>query len=338
MTADSDKKTTASTPKNRRLGRGLASLMANTRQDVEQVTPAPLEGEPVRAAEGQYVPMAEGVAAPNAASSSGPVELAVEAIRPNPLQPRRSFDDAELAELAESIRVQGVLQPLLVVAEGEGYVLVAGERRLRASKLAGLRRVPCVIREATREQMLQWALIENIQRSDLNVIDRATAYRDYLDRFSATQQQLAESLSVPRSTIANHLRILDLCDDVQSLLAAGALSFGHGKVLAALAGRAKEQAELARRAAEGGLSVRSLEELVAGAVGGDDAPPPADRKPSPGKSEYVLDVERQLTGTIGTKVSIKPARKKNRGRVVIDYYSLDDFDRIVAALGGRIES
>ena len=310
--------------------------MANTRESLDPIAP-PASAEPVAASVGRYEPVAP--IAPVA--PAGPARISVDAIEANPYQPRRSFDDGELAELAQSIRVQGVLQPLLVVEQQEGaYVLVAGERRLRAARLAGLTDVPCVVRTATREQMLQWALIENIQRSDLNVVDRAMAYRDYIDRFAATQQQLAEMLGIPRSTIANHLRLLDLGDPVQSLLADGSLSFGHGKVLAALAGRVNEQTRLARRVIAVGLSVRHLEQLVAAAINGDGSDVALDTPTStkPTKSEYVQDVERQLSRSIGTKVSIRQGRSKKRGRVVVEYYSLDDFDRIVEALGGRIES
>ncbi len=336
MSSEPKWKTSPPPARTRRLGRGLASLMANTRESLDPIAP-PASAEPVAASVGRYEPVAP--SAP--AAPAGPARISVDAIEANPYQPRRSFDDGELAELAQSIRVQGVLQPLLVVEQQEGaYVLVAGERRLRAARLAGLTDVPCVVRTATREQMLQWALIENIQRSDLNVVDRAMAYRDYIDRFAATQQQLAEMLGIPRSTIANHLRLLDLGDPVQSLLADGSLSFGHGKVLAALAGRVAEQTQLAKRVIAVGLSVRHLEQLVAAAINGDGSTVDLDTSTSAKatKSEYVQDVERQLSRSIGTKVSIRQGRSKKRGRVVVEYYSLDDFDRIVEALGGRIES
>lgn len=333
MSAQSSSRTTKTTDRPRRLGRGLASLMANTRPPVEPATPD---------SPGRY----EGV------STDGPSEsphvpgrsatmIPIESIQPNPYQPRRTFKAEPLAELADSIRRQGLLQPLLVVEQDGGYIVIAGERRLRAAKAAGLTEVPCVVREATREQMLQWALTENLQRSDLNVVDRAVAYRDYMDQFSVTQQQLSEQLSIPRATIANTLRMLDLCDYVQTMLASDSLSFGHGKVLAGLAGRPAEQIALAKSIVEGGLSVRHLEQLVARIVNGESdarSAPAADRGPGPLKSQHILDLERQLARVVGTKVTIRPGRSKHKGRITLEYYSLDDFDRIVESLGATLES
>jgi len=330
MSAQSSSQETKTSNRPRRLGRGLASLMANTR----------LSGEPpADASSGRYE---SDVPRGAAGALRQPVmDLPVESIRPNPHQPRKTFEAEPLAELADSIRRQGLLQPLLVVRQEGGYVVIAGERRLRAAKAAGLTEVPCVLREATREQMLQWALTENLQRSNLNVVDRAAAYRDYMDRFEVTQQQLAELLSIPRTTIANTLRMLDLCNSVQEMLADGTLSFGHGKVLASLAGRPEQQIALARSVVEGGLSVRHLEQLVAGIVNGESEPSAvaADRGATrPAKSQYILDIERQLARVVGTKVTIRPARAKHKGRIILEYYSLDDFDRIVEALGATLES
>jgi len=328
------KRPSSDTPKTqrpRRLGRGLASLMANTKLDAEPAVPAAPK------APGRYEPVTEPAEASSADGT--PLMLPIASIRPNPHQPRRAFDEEALAELTDSIRQQGLLQPLLVVKDGDGYVLVAGERRLRASKAAGLSEVPCVRRDATREQMLQWALTENIQRSDLNIIDRATAFRDYMDRFGLTQAELAAQLSLPRSTVANCLRLLDLCDDVQHYLADGLLSFGHGKILAGLAGRQGDQKRLARLAVEGGLSVRHLEQLVAQAITKGDA---ASGAPAPlprsAKSEYIRDVERQLARVVGSKVTIRPKGKRPAGRIVLEYNSLDDFDRILDLMGVNLES
>ncbi|MFW6154590.1 MAG: ParB/RepB/Spo0J family partition protein [Planctomycetota bacterium] len=319
------------TQRPRRLGRGLASLMANTKLDGEPPAPAaPQEA-------GRYEPVPPPMEA--SPTHGAPLMIPIASIRPNPLQPRREFDEEALAELTDSIRQQGLLQPLLVVADDDGYVLVAGERRLRAARAAGLTEVPCVRREATREQMLQWALTENLQRSDLNIIDRAAAFRHYLDRFGLTQAELAAQLSLPRSTVANCIRLLDLCDDVQRYLADGALSFGHGKILAGLAGHAGDQRRLARLAVESGLSVRHLEQLVAQAINktdpASDAPAPP---PPPTKSDYIRDVERQLARVVGSKVTIRPKGKRPAGRIILDYNSLDDFDRIVDLLGAKLES
>jgi len=318
---------TKRTPPRPRLGRGLSSLISTPIEpsaDAGHYQPA--------AAGGQHPPHVP----PPHEPTGRPVEIPVDAIGPNPYQPRRRFNDADLAELAASIRQQGVLQPLIVARAAEqsgphAFIVVAGERRLRAARQAGLPAVPCVVREATPQQMLEWALVENIQRADLNPVERARAYQEYIDRFSLGQAEAAERLGQPRTTVANYLRILDLEDEIQTMLTDGTLSFGHAKVLAGLT---EGRLALARRAARRGLSVRQLEALAGGSpahAGG--ARPPARQRPA-----YLVDAEDQMTRALGTKVSIHPARAKNTGRVVIEYYSLDDFDRIAAALGVSLES
>lgn len=281
-----------------------------------------------------------GPAAHPAALTGGEMEILVSLITPNPYQPRREFDIEQLNELAASISQQGVLQPLIVASasppnEGKSFVLIAGERRLRAARLAGLASVPCVVRDASPQQMLEWALVENIQRADLNPVERAHAYRDFMDRFRLTQAEAAQRLGQPRTTVANYLRVLDLCDEVQQMLVAGHLSFGHAKVLASLASQVDRQQTLARKAIAESLSVRQMENLIA-AWG----LPRQARSPKAGstKPPYLLDLEEQLTRTVGTKVAIAPGKGKHSGRIAIDYYSLDDFDRITALLGLKIES
>lgn len=267
-----------------------------------------------------------------------PQEVLIDSIAPNPYQPRREFPAGELAELAASIVQHGILQPLLVMPAGDPaashpYILVAGERRLRAARQAGLTAVPCVVREATERQMLEWSLIENIQRSDLNAVERAQAYRNYMDRFGLTQAEVAERTGEARATIANYLRILDLCDDVQRALLAGELTFGHTRALAGLAGQDQLQRTLAQRITEQGLSVRQAESLVAIAQQPAATSTPAAARPSRAKPPYISDLEARLTQAVGTRVVIAPGRAKNTGRIVVEYYSLDDFDRIAAGLG-----
>jgi ParB family chromosome partitioning protein len=294
----------------RRLGRGLNSLIGQT---------GPAKNNPASADAGQRVQ-----------------NLAVEKIRPNPYQPRRDFDPKALAELTESIRQQGVLQPLIVRADDEGYIVIAGERRLRASRDAGLATVPCILREASQQQMVEWAMIENIQRADLNPLERAQAYQEYMDRFKLKQSEVAERLSQPRTTIANHLRILDLHEEVQQFIAEGLLTFGHAKVLAALSEDLSRQLRLARKIVGEGLSVRKLEETLQDDPAAKTAKGKKGKTASRGSSEkpaYVRDVEDQLTQRVGTKVAILPGKKKHQGRIVVDYYSLDDFDRIASLLG-----
>jgi len=285
----------------------------------------------------------------DAETAAVPREIRIEEISPNPYQPRREFTPDELNELAASIREQGIIQPLVVCpANGGGaapggsvpgvatpYVLIAGERRLRASRLAGLSTVPCVVRQATPRQMLELALIENLQRADLNPVERAVAYRDYMDRFNITQQEAAQRLGLPRATIANTLRVLDLSDDVQQLLLKGKLTFGHAKVLAGLAHRTELQLVMAQRVANEDLSVRHLEGLIAAATTQQSQTILREPKQKP---PYIRDLEDQLTATVGTKVFIQPGRAKNTGRILIDYYSLEDFDRIAENLGLRLQS
>ena len=314
----------------RRLGRGLAGLIINS-------TPTP---ETPPAHKPIPVPLAPDVDQP-APQEGGPTEIPVDQIAPNPYQPRRDFDNEQLAELTASVIEHGILQPLLVAPRSDSpvdspYVLIAGERRLRAAKLAALPTVPCVLREADARQLLEWAIVENVQRADLNPIDRAKAYRDYIDRFSLTQAQGAQRLGQPRATIANYLRLLALSDDVQQLLLTRRLSFGHAKVLAGLAGRPEVQLALAGKTAARNLSVRQLEALVAAENSAGADSPPARRTGT--KAPYILDLEQQLTEVIGTRVTIRTGRAKHTGGITIEFYSLDDFDRITHALGAKVES
>ena len=319
--------TVGSTHKKPRLGRGLSSLIVNS-------APPPPDG--------QYVAEDAAPAAVQPATPADqPREIPLDQIAPNPYQPRQQFSDQRIAELAESIRTQGVLQPLLVAPTTETgsarpFVLIAGERRLRAASHAKLPAVPCLVRQATPQQMLEWAMIENIQREDLNPVEQARAYRDYMDRFNLTQAQVAERLGQPRGTVANYLRLLDLSDAVQQMLLADDLTFGHAKVLAGLAGHPARQLALARKAARKGLSVRQLEGMIAVAHPGGR--PDKPHRSRPDKPAYIQDLQDQLARQVGTKVTITPGRAKDTGKLIIDYYSLDDFDRIVAGLGVKLDS
>jgi len=314
-----------------RLGRGLSSLIVNSASPPADSAYQPVTGLPSLA----RLPAPGTAPIPDDKLRDMPIQQ----IGPNPYQPRHDFDPAELTALAQSISQQGLLQPLIIApnphaAEGLPYILVAGERRLRAARQLGLANVPCILRDATPQQMLEWALIENIHRADLNPIERAEAYRNYVDRFQLTQDAAAERLGQPRSTVANYLRLLDLCDEVQQMLADGRLTFGHGKVLAGLVADPARQLAMACKIVKDQLSVRGLEELVA--AGGTLA----GAKPTQGlaaKPAYIRDLEAQLTQAIGTRVTIQAGRARHSGHITIDYYSLDDFDRIAAALGAKLE-
>jgi ParB family chromosome partitioning protein len=307
-----------------RLGRGLSSLIGKTTFVSDDKEYRHVTG---------LAPVAE---AKPTDSQVGPQEVRIDEISPNPYQPRREFAAEGLADLAQSITQQGILQPLIVTTNDQPgapsrFTLIAGERRLRAAKLVGLSTVPCVIRQATGQQMLEWALIENIQRSDLNPMERAMAYREYSDRFNLSVAQASERLGQPRTTVSNYLRILELQPKIQQMIGGGRVSFGHAKVIAGIVGNTELQLQLAMRVEKEDLSVRQLEGLVSvnQAAGQASAAAKAPRTKPP----YVLDLQEQLTQAVGTRVTIVQGRSKHAGRIVIDYYSLDDFDRIAAGLG-----
>ena len=328
-----------------RLGRGLSSLIVNSVEPMPTPTPpSAAVMQPVAvtgAGPGSNVavtPIAQVPADKPETAGASIKEIAVSRIVANPYQPRREFNPEDLKDLAASISQQGILQPLTVctsTTDPTHFVLIAGERRLRAAKLAGLGKVPCIVRSATQQQMLEWALIENIQRADLNPVEKAQAYRDYMDRFQLTVAQAGEKLGQPRTTVANYLRVMDLPDIIQGLLIDGTVSFGHAKVLAGLAGMPEKQIELARRVAAETLSVRQLEVLAEHAVRPAAS---AIERPARAKAAYLKDLEEQLRRTLGTHVSILPGRSKHTGRMVIEYYSLDDFDRLCATMGIKVEA
>lgn len=314
-----------------KLGRGLSSLIVNSTGVASAETqPQPATTVAVPAKE---IPA---TVQPAKTVTDEGTELSVDLIGPNPYQPRKDFRADELAELAKSIATQGILQPLIVVKSQDAnspqpYVLIAGERRLRAARLAGLAKVPCIVRKATRQQMVEWALVENIQRADLNPVEKAKAYREYMDRFNLTQIDAAERLGQARATVANYLRLLDLNDEIQKMILDGSLSFGHAKVLAGIPAGAQQSA-LAKKAADGGLSVRELEKMASQPVAAPTDPKPAKIKPA-----FIRDLEDQLTRATGTRVAILPGRAKHTGRILLEYYNLDDFDRLAKALGVQIE-
>ncbi|MFT3784947.1 MAG: ParB/RepB/Spo0J family partition protein [Tepidisphaeraceae bacterium] len=303
-----------------RLGRGLSSLMGMT-GPVADVPVEPVYADvPGPVAPGP-APVAEGV----------PAELPIDLVRPNPHQPRRQFDDAALAELAASIKTNGVIQPIVVKKVGPDYELIAGERRLRAAKLAGLTTVPAVVRDADRWSQAQMALVENIQRTDLNPIDRAHGYRTLLADLGLTQAELAIRLGEDRSTVSNHLRLLELDDAVQDLVRDGKLSLGHAKVLAGVTDKT-EQIKLAELVVGQDLSVRNLERILTSA-----ATPPTPAPEKPAGSAHVKDLETSLTRQIGLRVQLKTAAKKGKGKLVIHYNNLDEFDTLVGRLGVKLD-
>ncbi len=255
----------------------------------------------------------------------GVLELSLDRIRRNPHQPRERFDDERLGELAASIAVHGVLQPIVVrsLADGE-YELVAGERRLRASRLAGLAQIPAIVREADGGTQLELALIENLQRTDLNPIEAALAYRELTQRFGMTHEAVARQVGKSRVAISNALRLLDLGADTRQAIAEGRISEGHGRALAAISIPELQRAVLAV-VLEQGLSVRQTEELVRRKR--ETAPVARQRVEL---SADLADLEAQLRGMLATKVGI--TRTRRGGRLVIDFYSDEELDRIHAII------
>ena len=264
---------------------------------------------------------------------AGMVEVPVGAVAPNPRQPRTNFDDETLRSLAASIREVGVLQPIVVRRSGEAYELIAGERRLRAAKLAGLATVPVILRDSGDADTLREALIENIHRDDLGPIELAEAFRELLEELGLKQETLAERLGVSRSHIANTIRLLQLPADVQQLLADGRIQAGHGRALLSL-NDAEAQTSLALRAAAEELSVRDVEELVRRYI---DQPPSAregraEQSPPAPSNASMVEVEEILSEQLATRVAIQMGKK--RGRIVVEFGSADDLDRIVSEIIG----
>ena len=256
------------------------------------------------------------------------LDIPLARVTPNPVQPRRRFDEASLQELAASIREHGVLQPVLVTETLEGYQIIAGERRVRAARLAGLDRIPAVLRQLASTEQLEIALVENVQRADLDPIDEALAYRQLIDEFGLTQERVAERVGKARTSVANTLRLLDLHPDVQAAIADGRLTEGHGRALGGLSTDA--QARALGTVISAGLSVRQTEELVRRLR--DPKPPKPTASPSAALDPDLERVEEDLRQRLGTKVTLSRSRKG--GRIVIEYYSDEDLGRLYERLVG----
>ena len=265
-------------------------------------------------------------------TTTGSIEIPLARIRENPRQPRLRMDDAALEGLAASIREHGVLQPILVTETIDGYQLVAGERRVRASRLAGLERIPAVVRQLADRQQLELALVENLQREDLDPIEAAHGYRQLIEEFAFTQEDLATRVGRARSTVANTLRLLDLHQSVQDAVADRRITEGHARALGGL--EVDAQARIVETVVDEDLSVRQTEELVRrlrepreprGTAQGATAQ-------SPGPDPEVERVEEDLRQSLGTKVRL--TRTRRGGRIVIEYYGDDELVRIYQRLVG----
>jgi ParB family chromosome partitioning protein len=266
-----------------------------------------------------------GMATPGGSSQ----EIDLDLLRPNPDQPRQAVDDARLEELAQSIRAHGVIQPIVVTKreDGAGFEIIAGERRWRAAQRAGLLKVPVVVREMSRTKRLEVALIENIQREDLNPIEAAAAYRRLADDFGMTQQQIAEAVGKERATVANYQRLLGLPAEVQTDVAAGRLTMGHARALAGL-GDAGDQLAVARRIRQGDLSVRDAEALVKRTA----TPEPEPTAKTPSADVHVRAAEERLRLSLGTRVRI--VHRGKRGRIEISFTSENELQRLYDHLTG----
>ena len=261
---------------------------------------------------------------------TGTMSVPIEDVQPNRHQPRKTFDDATLGELAESIREHGLMQPILVRKRGQAFEIIAGERRWRACQKAGLKEISIIVKDLADNEVFEWALIENIQREDLNPIEEAEAYRRLLDNSGMTQEQLALRVSKDRSTIANSLRLLKLPDEVRRQVIAGALSMGHARALLAL-DSADDMVKMARDVVKRGLSVREVERavrLMRKKPAGDDDQAASDPFGQvPGGAPAAERASEEMTRVLGAKVRIVPSGPK--GKIEINYSSPEELIRLV---------
>lgn len=261
-------------------------------------------------------------------------ELDVSLIAPNPRQPRKVFDEGKLDELASSIKEHGIVQPIVVRPVGGRYEIVAGERRWRAAKLAGLQRIPALVKEFSEVQVMEIALIENLQREDLNPLEEAEAYKLLMEECSLTQEELARRLGKSRPQISNMLRLLQLAEPVQEEIRAGRLSVGHAKVLLSVA-EGKEQVALAQRVVEEGLSVRELEDVLRPRQPSVAAAPRVRQRKDKSLPPELRDVERRLRELLGTPVKLE--MRDGKGRIEITFFGEEGLERVLECLGAGEE-
>lgn len=292
------------------LGRGLSSLLGDYEEYAKEEAPA--KEEKVKEKIVEKVVTKE--------VNKGPEEISIGLIDRNPNQPRKIFDDKALAELAQSIKTHGIIQPIIVVKKGERYLIIAGERRWRASQLAGLKTIPCIVREYTDREIAEISIIENLQREDLNPIESARAIKQLIEQFNLTQEVVADRIGKSRPAVANTLRLLQLEPEVLTLVEGGRLSAGQARCLVAIADK-KGQIDLANKACDNKISVRELEKYIRNLSKG--------KKTKIAVAEQSLEIKdfaKKLERTFQTKVTILGNDKK--GRIFIDYFNEDDLQRI----------
>lgn len=253
-------------------------------------------------------------------------QIKIDELRPNPYQPRKHFEKEAIEELAASIKEHGVIQPIIVRKSIKGYDIVAGERRFRASKEANLETIPAVVRDFTEDEMMEIALIENLQREDLNPLEEARAYQKLIKHYEITQEELAKKIGKSRPHIANHMRLLQLPDEAQELVAAGILSMGHGRALLGLK-RKDQLAATIKKTVNEKLSVRQLEEMIQKLNNNV----PRETKEKVQVSPYIRESESTLKEFFGTNVQIK--KGKDKGKIEIEFFSDDDLERILQLIG-----
>lgn len=252
--------------------------------------------------------------------------ISIDKIYANPNQPRKKFDQDSIEELANSIRVHGIIQPIIVTENEKGYMIIAGERRWRASKLIGLKEVPCIVKHFNEKQLLEVSLIENLQRQDLNIIEEATAYQYLINQYNVTQEQLSEALGKSRSYLANTLRLLRLDKRVIDFIIDEKISAGHGRAILSIESK-NSQYELGQKVISEGLSVRQVEKIVQEL---NNKSKDSKKPKNTDKDIFLLEIEESLKSLFGTKVNIIKGAKK--GKIEIEYYNEEDLERIVSLL------
>ncbi len=315
------------------LGRGLSSLFGDMDVDLSVLDPAEIRLEPDGpTAKKPAKSSAKQAKQPAAESAESVAFISLDDIRPNAAQPRKVFDQEALQDLASSIREHGVIQPVLLRPAKNGYELVAGERRWRAARLAGLKQIPAIVRDLTDRQNMFYALIENMPREDLNSIEEARGMEEMMTAFGLNQEETAKAVGKSRSYVANALRLLRLPEQIRDMVMGGELSAGHARAIAGLEGE-ELQLEAARKCVEQGWSVRQVENYTG------EKKKPAKRRKSKvsvkNKDKDLAAVEQQMTETLGTKVRIRGTEKK--GKLELEYYSRGELERLLDILSAQTQ-
>lgn len=300
------------------LGKGLSALIPDTYVNEPKESAAPVSSTPAPAA----TPAVKEI------SANGFLMIPLSQIVPNTDQPRKEFVKEHIEELAASIKEKGILQPVVVTKRADGkYMLICGERRFRASGLCGLTEIPAVVKDLAKDDFLEWALIENIQRQDLNPIEEAEAYRRLAEERMLSQEEIAKRVGKERSTVTNMIRLLRLPDEVQIYLASGQLSAGHARTLLGLL-TPEHQRQMAKRIVQETLSVRQVEAIV-------NRSNAHKRKAKSARhlKPEIVDLENRLSRHFGTEVKIYPKKNQKEGRIEMRYFSLDDLDRVLEKIG-----